>query len=42
MWYSMIFDSQKADSPDTWQDLAVKVGRPGVKVRTLNGDYAQP
>jgi VWFA-related protein len=42
VWYSMDFDSQKADSPDTWHDLAVKVDKPGVKVRTLNGYYAQP
>jgi hypothetical protein len=38
----MTFDSQKADSPDTWHDIAVKVDKPGVKVRTLNGYYAQP
>jgi len=42
VWYSMTFDPQKADSPDTWHDLAVKVDKPGVKVRTLNGYYAQP
>lgn len=42
VWYSMEFDSQKADSPNTWHDLAVKVDKPGVKVRTLNGYYAQP
>ena len=41
-WYSMAFDPQKADSPDTWHDLAVKVDKPGVKVRTINGYYAQP
>jgi VWFA-related protein len=42
VWYSMEFDSQKADSPNVWHDLAVKVNKPGVKVRTLNGYYAQP
>jgi VWFA-related protein len=42
VWYSMTFDPQKGDSPNTWHDLAVKVARPGVKVRTLNGYYAQP
>ena len=42
VWYSMEFDSQKADSANTWHDLAVKVDKPGVKVRTVNGYYAQP
>ena len=41
-WYSFTFDPQKADSPDAWHDLLVKVDEPGVKVRTLNGYYAQP
>jgi VWFA-related protein len=42
VWYSMAVDPQKADSPNTWHDLSVKVDKPGVKVRTLNGYYAQP
>lgn len=42
IWYSLTFDPQKADSPNTWHDLVVKVDKPGVKVRTLNGYYAQP
>jgi VWFA-related protein len=41
-WYSIVFDPQKADSPNTWHDLAVKLDKPGLKVRTLNGYYAQP
>lgn len=41
-WYSITFDPQKPDSPNTWHDLAVKVNKPSVKVRTDNGYYAQP
>jgi VWFA-related protein len=41
-WYSMTFDPQKADSPNTWHDLTLKVDKPGLKVRTVNGYYAQP
>jgi VWFA-related protein len=41
-WYSLTFDPQKADSPNTWHDLVVKIDKPGVKVRTDNGYYAQP
>jgi VWFA-related protein len=41
-WYSIAFQGQKPDSPDTWHDVEVKVDKPGVKVRTDNGYYAQP
>jgi VWFA-related protein len=41
-WYSFTFDPQKPDTPNTWHDLLVKVDKPGVKVRTENGYYAQP
>lgn len=41
-WYSMTFDPQRPDAPNTWHDLAVKVDKPGVKVRAINGYYAQP
>lgn len=41
-WYTITFDPQKPDSPNTWHDLAVKVDKPDVKVRTDNGYYAQP
>jgi VWFA-related protein len=41
-WYSMTFDPQRPDAPNTWHDLEVKVDKPGVKVRTINGYYAQP
>jgi VWFA-related protein len=41
-WYSLTFDPQRPDAPNTWHDLAVKVDKPDVKVRTENGYYAQP
>ena len=41
-WYSLAFDAQKADSPNAWHDVELKVDKPGVKVRTENGYYAQP
>jgi len=40
-WYTITFDPQRADKADTWHDLQVKVDKPGVTVRTLNGYYAQ-
>lgn len=41
-WYSLSFDGQKPDAPNTWHDVEVRVDKPGVKVRTDNGYYAQP
>jgi VWFA-related protein len=41
-WYSLSFDAQKPDAPNTWHDIEVKVDKPGLKVRTNNGYYAQP
>lgn len=41
-WYTLTFDPQIADKPDTWHDIQVKVDKPGVIVRTQNGYYAQP
>lgn len=41
-WYTLTFDPQTADKPDTWHDVEVKVDKPGVTVRTRNGYYAQP
>jgi VWFA-related protein len=41
-WYTLSFDSQRGDSPDTWHDVQVKLDKPGVVVRTSNGYYAQP
>jgi VWFA-related protein len=42
VWYSFTFDSQRADSPNAWHDVQVKVDKPGTVVRTSNGYYAQP
>ena len=41
-WYTLTFDSQKANAPNTWHDIEVKIDKPQVKVRTENGYYAQP
>ena len=41
-WYSLTFDSQKANGPNTWHDVDVKINKPQAKVRTENGYYAQP
>jgi VWFA-related protein len=41
-WYSLTFDPQKADAPNAWHDVEVKVDQPGLKIRTNNGYYAQP
>jgi VWFA-related protein len=41
-WYSITFDPNKADIAGTWHDLNLRVDRPGTRVRTLNGYYAQP
>jgi len=41
-WYTLSFDPQRADSPDTWHDVQVKVDQAGMVVRTSNGYYAQP
>ena len=41
-WYTITFDPGRADSPNTWHDVQVKVDKPGTIVRTSNGYYAQP
>jgi VWFA-related protein len=41
-WYTLSFDPQRADAPNTWHSVEVKVDKPGLKVRTRNGYYAQP
>jgi VWFA-related protein len=41
-WYRLTFDPQRADAPNTWHDLAVKLDKGGLKVRTRNGYYAEP
>jgi VWFA-related protein len=41
-FYTLSFDSPPADRPDEYHTLDVKVDKPGVKVRTRTGYYAQP
>ncbi len=41
-WYTLSFDPAHSEKPDTWHDLAVKIDKPGVIIRTRNGYYAQP
>jgi VWFA-related protein len=41
-WYRITFEPQRADAPHTWHSLDVKVDKPGLKIRTRNGYYAEP
>ncbi|HEX4310153.1 MAG TPA: VWA domain-containing protein [Acidobacteriaceae bacterium] len=41
-WYTLTFDPQRADAPNAWHDVDVKVDKPDLKIRTNNGYYAQP
>ncbi|HEY1499155.1 MAG TPA: VWA domain-containing protein [Acidobacteriaceae bacterium] len=41
-WYTLSFDPQRADAPNAWHDVEVKINKPGLKIRTNNGYYAQP
>ncbi|HEX4037801.1 MAG TPA: VWA domain-containing protein [Acidobacteriaceae bacterium] len=41
-WYSVTFEPQPSETPDTWHDIQVKVNRQGVVVRTRNGYYGEP
>lgn len=41
-WYRMTIDPERADQPNQWHTLQVRVQKPGLKVRTRNGYYAQP
>lgn len=42
VWYRLTFAPQNSEGPDTWHSLTVKVDKPGAKVRTEYGYYAQP
>lgn len=41
-WYTLTFDAAHSEKPNTWHNLAVKVDKNGLIVRTRNGYYAQP
>lgn len=42
VWYRIVIDSVRADQPNQWHTLQVKVDKPGMTIRTRNGYYAQP
>lgn len=41
-YYTLSFDAPPADRPNEYHGLEVKVDKPGLKVRTRTGYYAQP
>jgi len=41
-WYTLTFAPEKADQPNTWHDVAVKLDKAGLTVKTRNGYYAEP
>lgn len=41
-FYTLSFEAPRADRPNEYHTLQVKVDKPGVKVRTRSGYYAQP
>ena len=41
-WYELGFTEAKADKPNEYHHLDVRVNRPGLTVRTREGYYAQP
>lgn len=40
-WYEITFDPSPAEKPNEFHEVQVKVDKPGVRVRTQNGYYAQ-
>jgi VWFA-related protein len=42
VFYRITFNPERADAPNTWHDLAVKLDKSGLKIRTRNGYYAGP
>ena len=42
VYYTLSFNAHSADEPDEYHTLQVKVDRPGIKIRTRVGYYAQP
>ena len=41
-WYSLTFNPEKSEKPNTWHQLQLKVDKRGLIVRTRSGYYAQP
>jgi VWFA-related protein len=41
-WYVLSFESPRADGPDEYHKLDVKIDKPGLTARTRTGYYAQP
>jgi VWFA-related protein len=41
-WYVLAFDSPRADGPNEYHKLDVKIDKPGLTARTRTGYYAQP
>jgi VWFA-related protein len=42
VYYTLTFDAARANAADQYHNLQVKVGKPGLIVRTRTGYYAQP
>jgi VWFA-related protein len=41
-WYTITIARQASEKPDTWRTVEVKLDKPGLRVRTRDGYYAQP
>lgn len=41
-FYALSFEAPRADRPNEYHTLTVKVDKPGMKIRTRSGYYAQP
>jgi VWFA-related protein len=41
-WYTISFVPHRAEKPDTWRFVNVKLDKPGLRVRTRLGYYAEP
>lgn len=41
-WYTLTFAPEKGDQPHTWHDIAVKLDKAGLTVKTRDGYYGEP
>jgi len=41
-WYVLTFDSPRADGPNEYHKIDIRIGKPGLTGRTRTGYYAQP